>query len=260
MDKINQLNASIVINELFTIAENSLGQSIINAFVPLGGFKNMDDSRVITDAFDHEMSEIVPFIQDFQEVFNDPNSDIRRQCRLLLLIYCRIMEYDFQYLIIYNLLRLLLNQIPDWRFRVIRNGKEEVCETPSSKIDEICSLCNKLAPKPGIGMYLKLLWKPDIRNSFNHSQYYIDPNGAFVNTRLYSPTADRKPAKPVYAFQEIKEISDSSILFFDEFFKKKCHVIKPFKTGNPILLQQGSKIVWDLSNKCWYFSNESIII
>ena len=241
------------IDDLFNTATMALKNNIINAFIPFGGITEVPSNQFQTFAFDDELAELVDYLREYSVLLEQFNNYHKQKTRLLAQMYCRVMENDFQYLIIYNVLRLLNNLSPDWEFKTIRNGKTFYCENPTSKIDEICSLCkgNKLE----IGIALKNLLKADFRNSYYHSQHTISPNGSYVNTRFYSPSSQIKPAKRVYKLSEIESLYNFAESFFDNFFKRFFAERKKFKDGKEYDLYDGRKICWELNSNRWKVYN-----
>jgi len=239
----------IVIDDFFDSSVSQLKEKIINAFIPFGGINEVPSNQFQTFAFDDELAELVDYLREYSVLLNQYNNHPKQRTRLLAQMYCRVMENDFQYLVIYNILLLINNRSPDWEFKTTRNGKTFYCENPTSKIDEICSLCkvNKLE----IGVVLKNLLKADFRNSYYHSQYTISPDGSFVNTRFYSPSSQIKPTKRVYILSEIESLYNFAESFFDNFFKRFFTERKKFKDGKDYDLYDGRKIFWELNSSRW---------
>ncbi len=239
------------IDDLFDKAKTNLGNIIVNAFIPFGGIAEIPSNQFQTFAFDDELEELVDYLREYTGLLDQFNSYPKQRTRILVQMYCRVMENDFQYIIIYNLLRLMNNLNPDWEFKTIRNGKPFYCESPTTKIDEISSLCK--SQQFEIGSVLKNLLKADLRNSFYHSQYTISPDGAFVNTRFYSPTSNIKPAKRVFKLSEIESLYNNAESFFNAFFKRFFAERKKFRDGKGYSLFDGRNIIWE-SNR-WRIYN-----
>lgn len=236
------------ITNLFTYAKSNLGKDIINSFIPFGGFADLPQNDAITFAFEDELGELVAFIRQYDLLIQSTN-DRSEKARFYLHIYCRIMENDFQYLIIYNLLRLLNKLEPDWNFQTVKNGEVFICENPSPKIDEIARLCKP--HKLQIGKLLKNIWRNDIRNAFYHSQYYLSSNGSFTNTRSYSPATTHKPAFTGYSFSDIEFFYQKAEYFFDFFFRTFSPELNRFRDGNKYVLKNKRTIMWYDKSKKW---------
>ena len=134
------------------------------------------------------------------------------------------------------------------------NNEIKYCDTPTKKINRIAQLCK--THKLDVGKVLVNLWRPDLRNSFLHSQYCLSPNGWYTNTRFYSPTASKKPAKRVYRIEEISLLYSRAGEFINIFFKKYFAVLKRYKNDKPYNLLNGKTIIWDTKSRSWnFFSN-----
>jgi len=231
-----------VIEDFFDFATLHLKENIINAFIPFGGLSEMPSHQFQTFAFDNELEELVDYLREFTLLLNQYKTNQRQRSRILLQMYCRVIENDFQYIVIYNVLRLLNNLNPDWEFKTTKKGKTIYCESPTLKIDEIATLCK--STKLEIGKVLKNLLKADVRNSFYHSQYTISPDGTFGNTRFYSPTSNIKPAKKVFKLSEIESLYNNVETFFNTFFKRFFAERKIFRNGKSYSLFDGRNIFW----------------
>lgn len=239
------------VQDFFTLCGKELKDDLIKAFIPFGGIHQIPSGQFQTFAFEDEVSELVDFLREYSCLMDQFNCNPKQKTRIFVQMYCRIIENDFQYLIIYNLLRLLKGLHTDWQFETTQNGKKFFCENPNSKIDEICKLCksNKLT----IGKVLKNLLKADLRNSFYHSQYSLLPNGTFINTRVYSPASTYKPSKEEYGLTEIESLYSATECFFDNFFNSFYAELDKFKNGKCYTLEDGKTICWDDKNKRWIF-------
>lgn len=252
--ELTNSNIEKSIDDIFNHSRSHLGKDILNAFIPLGGFKELSNNNTITFAFEDELRELVEFLHQYSSLV-DSAIDEKGKARFYLHMYCRIMENDYQYLVIYNLLRLLNNLEPDWSFKTIKNGEVFYCENPTPKIDEIAKLCK--AHNFKVGKILKNIWKNDLRNAFYHSQYYLFPNGSFVNTRSYSSTSTHKPSKIVYKLSDIEYFYKKVEYFFDYFFKVFFTQLKSFRNGEKYILKNNHIVLWDIKNQKWIFTSNA---
>jgi hypothetical protein len=247
---IDQITIEKAIDDLFKSALKKLNDKMINVFIPLGNIAENSPTQVQTFAFEDELAELTDYLSEYSTLLtNQFNNKPKQKARLFIQMYCKIMENDFQYLIIYNMLRLMKDLGPDWEFKTTKNGKPFYCQNSTQKIDEISPLC-----KPynlTIGTVLKNLFKADLRNSYCHTQYTILPNGSFVNTRFYSPTFQGKPKKKVYQLHEIENLYGLAESFFDIFFRRFFVERKKFKTGEEYELYDGRKTRWESKSKRW---------
>ena len=248
----SQERIKTAINSIFDFSRNHLEDKILNAFIPYGGIDELpQNDQSLTLAFEHEIHEMFSFLKEFDNLLLFYSDDFINQSRIKLQLYCRIMENDYPYLIIYNLLNLIDEKEIDWNFKIIKNGETKYCDTPTKKIGRIAALCK--SHKFDIGKVLENLWRADLRNSFLHSQYCLSPNGFFTNTRFYSPTASKKPSKRGYSTKEINLIYERSGDYINIFFKMFFSLINRFKTGKPYELLNGKEIYWDDKSHSWNF-------
>lgn len=248
----NRVNEAI--NTIFDFSERQLGKDIINAFIPYGGIDELpENDKSLTFAFEHEIHEMFSFLKEFDSLLIFYSGDFINISRIKLQLYCKIMENDYPYLIIYNMLNMLNEKEIDWNFKIIKNGETRFYDTPSKKINKIAELCKP--HKFDVGKVLENLWRADLRNSFLHSQYCLSPNGSLTNTRFYSPTASKKPAKRVYRIEEINLLYERSSDYINIFFKKYFSVLNEFKTGKLYKLLNGKMIYWNENSHSWGCSN-----
>ena len=148
--------------------------------------------------------------------------------RLMLAIYCHIMEGDFPMAVIWNLLRAVNGQPERWTFR---SEGGSVCEYPGQKIKTIKNLSEKLGMR--IGDVLDHLWCGRIRNAFSHSKYYIIADYV-VLTKGLSPISRKKMGEhsrgggnpSVSDIESLYVASDAFIAsFMEEYYKAQ----EPFR-------------------------------
>jgi hypothetical protein len=116
--------------------------------------------------------------------------------RLALISYCHVLEMDFPYELLSNLLRLRLNQKYamnplshlnrpiDKKINGIRTIVKIIPASPEKKIKEIVELSGK-AGLPEIGTALKGIYNPTIRNAVYHSDYAIHDNSMHLLSGNY---------------------------------------------------------------------------
>jgi hypothetical protein len=242
----------VAIDSIYDYSESHLGDKILNAFVPYGGIDELpENDQSLTFAFEHEIHEMFSFLKEFDKLLSCYSDDFINLSRIKLQLYCKIMESDYPYMIIYNLLNLIAGKEIDWNFKVTKNSETKYCDTPTKKICRIAELCKSY--KFDIGKVLDNMWRADLRNSFLHSQYCLSPNGFFTNTRFYSPTASKKPAKRGYSAEEINLLYERSGGYINDFFKKYFAVIEKFKNGKTYKLLNGNTIYWNVKSHSWSF-------
>lgn len=149
-------------------------------------FYKSEEHKIISYIVDYEFTEVQDFIQYF-EALQDKENDLRNKTRIRLLIYCHIIEVDFIYMVLYNILKTIQNQ----DYSAIMNfkskkGKIVEAKYPSKKIE----LLEQESQKIGIDLakiYSQFYFR-HVRNAFSHSQYFIGRKGDLVISKHLSPT------------------------------------------------------------------------
>jgi hypothetical protein len=108
----------------------------------------------------------------------------------MLVGYCRMMESDLPFAVVWNLLRAASGKPGSWTFtKVSKTGNILTCEYPREKIEEICSLSHNLSMK--VGGVLAEIWDPYLRNSISHARYFLTDN-RYVPSRGLSPISRKQ--------------------------------------------------------------------
>ena len=238
--------------ELFRGVKEGYSEEFLSALVPIEkDFQPGDIST--TNVPDWEMREIFAFVNHFKTILDRLQNNQDLKTRIEIMIYCHIMEADFPFAVLWNLLRILNQQQWEWTFsRITKKGDVLTCEYPKDKIKEIQNLSE---PKDlRIGELFGQLWRFDLRNAFSHSQYWLDGQ-YFVGTRQLSPIsrdANTSPYKTMrYSYDEIDALYQRAYDFlfaFDRFYES---FIEPYQNGNLYKIQLGS-IRWD-DRGIWVF-------
>lgn len=220
--------------ELFGMVKEGYPDELLSALVPIDkDFQPGDIST--TNVPDWEMREICAFVNDFKTILDGLQNNQDLKTRIKIMIYCHIMEADFPFTVLWNLLRILNQQQCEWTF----------CKYPRKKIDNI----RKLSKPKGllIGELFAQLWQFDLRNAFSHSQYFFGAD-YFVGTRQLSPISrDTKtfPYKTVrYSHEEINTLYQGAYDFLLVFVQVYESYIEPYQNGKVYKIQTGS-IRWD---------------
>lgn len=161
--------------------------------------------------------------------------------RLSLIIYCHIMEADFLLTCIWNLIRLINCDKPQWvmEFKT-KKGDMQKCNYPKDKIEEIQRQSNRNGINLQIGNVLTLLWNSDIRNSFNHSNYAFIPETNPTDFLSCKPFTPNKRVDKPFNEQKIDRISlenidrycNAAMCLNSEFNKKYNPLITKFQQVN----------------------------
>lgn len=235
--------------QLFSTSAERVQQKILGALVP----HSFAPSPMICYWPELEMEELCRFVSQFCAYLNDDITP-QEKCRLMILIYCHIMEAEFPSTVIWNLLRVMNDEAPSWVYYGInKKGEEFPCELPEKRYSEI----KKLSEKVGmvVGNVLDNLWHNKLRNAFSHAQYIIHENGDFLGGKNMSPitsnaislsdTAASTGENPYnYSFLEVKGLFEGTLNFLDSFIQSYRFIIEPYKTGQLFDIPTGH-IRWD---------------
>ena len=143
--------------------------------------------------------------------------------RLALISYCHVLEMDFPYELLANLLRLRLNlkytmnpfshlnRPIDKKINGVRMIVRVIPASPEKKIQEIKDLSEK-AGLPEVGASLKGIYNPTIRNAVYHSDYAIHDNSMHLLSGNYLSKKDGI-LTPEIPFDELAEITSDAFAF-----------------------------------------------
>ncbi|MBA7492137.1 hypothetical protein ES702_02686 [subsurface metagenome] len=175
----------------------------------------------------------------------------RNSIRLKLFVYCHLIEVDFYYNIIANLLRTLANS------SYIENLL--VGETLKKKKNTLQKLCKKCRGN-GIEIHLDKIYEKvcnddclDLRNAFVHSQYITSPSGDVVLTKkIFSQ-------KSSFSSDKINTLFESTITFLNTFIETYRKAMRPYQQIEPIRINYLGKnlyIKYHKKRKSWIFAKE----
>lgn len=163
------------IDEIFRVCARLNRKAFWNVIVPTDaelGQGLPSEQKAVTYIPSFELFELESFIALIDSLLGSPSLPEKDKIRLMLVGYCRMMESDLPFAIVWNLLRAASGNPESWRFtRVSKTGDTLTCEYPREKIKEICHLSDKLSMK--IGGVLAEIWDPYLRNSISHAQYFL---------------------------------------------------------------------------------------
>jgi len=240
--------------ELFKGVKEGYPEELLSALVPID-LDIQSGDKSITYVPDWEMHEICVFVNDFKSILDGLQNNQTLKTRIEIMIYCHIMEADFPFAVLWNLLRILNQQQCEWTFsRVTKKGEVSTCKYTKDKIQEIQKLSG---PKDlRIGELLGQLWRSDLRNAFSHSQYSLDKN-FLIGTRQLSPisrNANMSPYETVrYSHEKINGLYQGAYDFLFAFLKFYNSYVEPYKNGEVYRIQVGS-IKWWKERRTWIWS------
>ncbi len=261
----NKNEVQLAVIELFDKVNKHEKEWLLSGLVPIDR-KLSQGFNVITYVVEYEMQELCDFLNQFN-AFKDNCKNEQEVLRVKILNYCHIMEADFAYLVIWNLLRILNKQKSMWTFYncdengdPIKNKKDgySVLRFPLEKINAIKIIADKI--DLGIGNILLKLWKSELRNSFSHSQYYWMGN-TFVTSKGLSPFSRRdSDLSNHYTISEdqIEELYSCVQGYLHIFIDLYKVIIKQFKDGKPHKIHDGF-IYWESKLSEWRWHNEKAI-
>lgn len=252
------------LRQLFQKAYKEQKDNILAALVPLEN-ERFDGHATIPFGYKDEISELNAFIKQYHglEPFFKENKQSLSRNRLLT--YTHILESDFLYLVLLNLLLLIYQKPLSWTFYEIesdgeiklnKKGEKILCSKPLKRIMILKQLCEKLELKAH--EIFTALWKNELRNAFSHSQYFIDLNGSVILTKHLIHDIKVTKWKPEFMILEAKALEDlneNAILLFEKFIKIYQEFAYPFQSTGTHLIGK-YPIIWDDQRKWWTFDYE----
>lgn len=111
------LNESIKkgIDQLFKNSAQESEVDFLSALVPHSD-ELIKGKKVLPIGFAHEMNELCAFSSGYAKYLNLDDTDIIFQTRNMILIYTHILESDFIYLVLLNLLLIIKKKKCSWSF------------------------------------------------------------------------------------------------------------------------------------------------
>lgn len=218
-------------DELFHRAKNTDDRKFLTCFFT---FYQQDKYNIMSYITDYEFGEVLDLLQSLNIPKDNNEIDNKTKTRIRLLIYSHILEVDFVYMVIFNLIRTIngLNYSPQISF-ITKKGDIKTADYPSEKID----LINKESKKINLnfGDIFYDFWDRNLRNSFNHSQYFTFDNGGLEISKYLSPTSSKfqKSGKTMYSYIEIENKYNRCRIFIKTFINTYNIYIEPYTDGKP---------------------------
>lgn len=258
-DYPTQDEINYAVSEIFTKTTEKSHKDILGALVPY----SFEPQKMISYWPEYEIDELCHCINQFKSYITD-DIEPTQKVRVMLLIYCHIMEAQFPSTVLWNFLRLLSGDITSWDFHGTRqNGEKFCCELPSQRFAEIEKLAE--AQRVQIGTVLRRLWHNKLRNAFSHAQYIIHANGDFLGGKNISPITVRAVRRSdtaegaggenpyYYRFADISGLYNAALQYLWSFVESYRNIVKPFKTGDFFEIPVG-RIRWNVPRKRWITS------
>jgi hypothetical protein len=156
----------------------------------------------------YEFREPIDFVDYFDNLIGSGGQTDQDAIRVMIMVYCHVMESEFWPTLIWNQLRLLAGEQPSWRFtRTASAGKILVCKYPREKFAEISVLAQRVGQP--VGDIISRIWDGDLRNAFSHSGYWLSPDYV-IPSRWLSPISRKGGLKASsqlrsYSFDEVRD-------------------------------------------------------
>lgn len=262
------------VEEFFAIGNECSPENLLSALIPMQPKAFMSKGKtfkIIPYAPLDEMSEAVELSASMDDLQHQLREYPKVVTRLRMLSYCHIFEMDFHLLVLWNLLRAKSELKCESVIKVLTKKKKlRVLRYPNEKIDAIYEVIENDNLK--IDSALKQLWRRKLRNSFTHSQYFIEPDGSLWRTEYgYWPKGDHEGDADNSNSQ--KEIDEEDIQvhfppkdiadlyagvtgYFKGFLELYYSALKPFEDGSPHPTQYGD-IVYDAKRRLWHWGGTS---
>lgn len=257
LDLPSENEIGLAVAEVFDTVFQKENEWLLSSLVPIDrglspGYK------IITYVVEDEMYELCEFLNGFNAL-RKHISDEHDQMRIKILTYCHIMEADFPYTVLWNMLRVLNKQNCIWTFynsdedgtiKPDKNGELTVLRFTTEKLIAINKLASKLNLK--IGEILLKIWQSELRNAFSHSQYFWMEKTFRVSNSI-SPLSRRDSDLKkdyYYNFSQIEKLSKCASIYLYDFIELYKHAILKYQDGLPHRIHDGI-IYWDVKRKDW---------
>jgi hypothetical protein len=233
--------------ELFDSVKESHPEDLLSALVPIDtSFE--PGNKLINYLRDYEMQEVCYFLEDFRLILEEIDNK-EQEMRIKIMIYCHIMEGDLPFIILWNLLRVLEGHKCEAELSMInKKGEKVICVYPGQKIAEIERLSTRL--KLRIGQSVRKFWERDLRNAFNHSQYFLSDSLFTITKNLLQIPRELEKKRAVYTYQDIDRLYSCSVSFLSSFIDFYKFYIEPYRDGKAYRIQLGF-IKWDANVQRW---------
>jgi hypothetical protein len=271
VDAPSREETAAAMRTVFTRCRDEKHKRLFTALVPI--LRTLPGYSTSPEMLDREMDELCGLLNDLVPVVSHiaelaekgvVHDAARLNTRLKVMVYCHIIEADYPYLIILNLLRVLLDReccftfyqrTDDDEIRLRDNGDPKYCDYPLQKVTELERVDRTLGT--GVGSLLSRLLQPDLRNAFSHSQYVLDHDGSFLATKWFSgitghTTADVGKHTVFFTAADIQSIYDSSLAYVETFVACYKEMIAPYKDGQFHQTElTGSPLRWCRERNQW---------
>ena len=162
--------------ELFDKARRTNEIQFLTSFFAFHKLKGYNLFSYITD---FEFREVLELLSIFNGLQGIEEIDAKIKTRMMMLVYCHIIEVDFIYLVLFNMIRTIRGESYSPIITQPRKKKPKELIFPSEKVELLRKKSAKI-DLPLNDIYSQFYFK-ELRNAFSHSQYYLDSNGRIVD-------------------------------------------------------------------------------
>lgn len=267
----SQNEISQAVKNVFELAKKKLDKDILRALVPVNE-TFYEGKKCLPFHLQAEMSELCQLCRDFHLLPEEHDSQItdikpdrltKLRVRVQVFVYCHILEADYPYVVLLNLLRASKGLPVCWTFYErndddsIKHGKNDrklICDHPAKKIQHLERLEESIPTS--ISNCLNRLWSGELRNAFSHSQYTIDPDGSLIVTKYAAGVSGHTFQQMMnhgilFPADEIKERFSAASKFLEEFCKLYATAVLPFQDCRPHQLTPTAWIRWNQKQHFW---------
>ncbi len=221
-------------DSLFQEAENTNKSQFLTSFFPFG---KINGNHTLSYISDYEFAEVIELLNSFVPLQAGNEINIKDKVRIQMLLYCHIIEVDLIYHIIFNMIQTIKKnpyalKIFSVRKKNSKNGKKgtkKLANYPIDKIDIIQNLSDDFA-MPLRTVYQEF-YSNKLRNSFSHSQYFIDQTGTFNLSQSLSQFQHGN-TNGFYTAESMDSFFKKSLSYIKTFINSYELHIKEFKDGN----------------------------
>jgi hypothetical protein len=171
------------------------------------------------DAGWQPINETHALARDLLGLLNGPLHDDAK-ARLALFLYCHIIEANFLYHCLYNLLLTIEGQQPPKVFNFLDKYKDGIPPSVSAKLSDIKAKAN-VQKFQGINDIFEEIVRSDIRNAFFHSDYILFDGALRLKHR----------APVLIPLSEVFQLVQKTIDFFETFMQLRNDSLRSFQPG-----------------------------
>ncbi|MDP2863784.1 MAG: hypothetical protein Q8N95_13425 [Desulfobacterales bacterium] len=219
---------------LFQEAKNTNKIQFLTSFFPFG---KINENSTLSYISDYEFAEVLDLLDRFVPLQAASEINIKDKVRIQMFLYCHIVEVDLIYHIVFNMIQTIKKNPYSLEIFTIRRknsnngekGTKKIAEYPCKKIEIIKNLSDEFE-MPLRNVYQEF-YLNKLRNSFSHSQYFIEQDGTFHLSQSLSQF-QQKSTNGFYTAESIDSFFQKSLFYIKAFINSYNSYIEEFKDGN----------------------------